>query len=734
MKFVSPIASLREHIASMPKDRPALLDYEPKTESQVISYGELQEQVAHAAAFLSEHLKKGDVLALAMSNSPQLLILSWAAWAVGIVTAPLDVKRDTGEQHNFKLKETKATLLIAQKGFFNEHDKSQLMLPVTEIEGIPESKAKVEWEEGLSHDALILFTSGTTSHPKGALLTLENLIANAEGIQEWFKIQQDDRFLVQLPLHHINSTTFCLAALLAGASIAIPAGYSKSRFWQTAADTKSTFTSLVPTICFDQLVEQEAFLKAKDKVRLNRIQIGSAPVLVADVQQFMKQYGIKLFQGYGQTETALRVTGVPLDADDAFYDRLVEENCIGVPMKWAEVKVVKDNGELCKEGEEGELAVKGPVVMKCYLNNNSGFRDDWFMTGDLGYVKEIEGKPFFYLKGRIKEIIIKGGINISPVAVEDAVKRLCFAAEQVYVVGVEDKRYGEEVGAVVVWKGEPAMPQLKHALLTPSDILSEYETPQYVTAITPEELPTTSTGKVQRSVLKEKNLPFEKVNVVATSADHEFVRLTQSSQLLKEAHQLYNHCWQPLEINREAFKEHVAHNVVIAAVSNGKVEGLISCKVTDKTQEELSSMNYSEVAALPLQLTGKTVVCISVCSSSYVPRDIPEVAELSGSRTIEAYIPTDPIMKFHAKEKGGIGGADIVAIIPGGRPEDKRALGYTVLVAYPELSKEPVLGDGPVSVQLIEAAMKFAYGLRIQHVLAYSRPIGLGAHIASLQR
>ena len=260
--------------------------------------------------------------------------------------------------------------------------------------------------------------------------------------------------MVNLPLHHINSTTFCLSSLLAGASIAIPPSYSKSRFWKQAAETGASFTSIVPTIAYDQLSQKEEFMKFKCKLKLNRIQIGSAPVVVNDVKRFMETFGVPLYQGYGQTETALRVTGVPLELDGKTYKKMVESNCIGKAMKFAEVEIIDDKGNILGEKKDGEIAVKGPIVMKGYLGNHKAFRNGYFLSGDIGYYKIINGERFYYFKGRSKEVIIKGGINISPMAVEDKLRRISRDIERVYVIGVADKRYGEEVAAVICWKKE----------------------------------------------------------------------------------------------------------------------------------------------------------------------------------------------------------------------------------------------------------------------------------------
>src|SRR3989338_548332 len=397
MSLLTPIKGLRERIVSLAQkypDKAALVGCDEEGNvRQRLTYQELSRSLELAAAYLAGlGLKKGDRVALAFKNSPELLILSWAAWASGIVSVPMDTKRETGESYQYKLALNKVRVLIAQGGALKDIEKKYLEgVEVTDFVGFPEKAVTdIEWEPDLAHLALILFTSGTTGHPKGAMLTLENLIVNADGIRQWLKFSAEDTFLVNLPLHHINSTTFCLSTLLAGGTIAIPPNYSNSNFWQQMAKSGATVTSIVQSILFDQVSRGNEFEAVKGNIKLTRIQIGSAPVVTHTVQEFRKKYGIAVYQGYGQTETALRVTGVPMDISKELYEKLVEENSIGSPMPWADLQISNEEGKFLGEGDEGELVVKGPAIMEGYLGREPAFRDGYFLTGDIGYYKVIE--------------------------------------------------------------------------------------------------------------------------------------------------------------------------------------------------------------------------------------------------------------------------------------------------------------------------------------------------------
>lgn len=479
---------------------------------ETLSYEALLEKMERALQYLQTlGLKEKDCIALAFTNSIDLLILSWSAWSMGIITIPLDTKNDIGELYAYKIRITQSKYLIVQ-------EKIQKSIDQASIEGVRieifsgflyrSEKELPILQKNPDHIALILFTSGTTGHPKGAQLSLQNLIVNADGIRRWFDIRDTDRFLVNLPLHHINSTTFCLSILLSGGSIAIPPTYSSSNFWNQVSKTQSTITSIVQSIVYDQLVRESEFMHVKNDILLNRIQIGSAPVIAHSALEFEDTYHIPLYQGYGQTETALRVTGVPLSLSSALHKKIVEENSIGISMPWADVQIASNTGEHLGENEEGELIVRGDAVMRGYVGKEPAFQNGYFLTGDIGYFKIIDKKKFFFLKGRKKEIIIKGGVNISPTAVENRLKKVSVDIDQVYVIGVVDDRYGEEVAAIICWKKhvdtDQAFKKLKKNILSHTPLIGAYEAPKYLLSLSPEKLPRTSTGKVQRMILKKQ--------------------------------------------------------------------------------------------------------------------------------------------------------------------------------------------------------------------------------------
>lgn len=748
---INNLYSYISYLAEKYPNNPAVISYDDSgSVKEKISYALLKEKLeSFVGLLLRNNLLAGDSCAIALRNSSELLLLSWAAWCVGITTVPLDMKKDTLNEHIYKINLSKAKIIVTKNNELNGSEKKSLgkKVKIINLDSVNSNNKgnNLPWKSSLNHRALILFTSGTTAHPKGVKLSLENLVVNAEGIKKWLRIRSVDRFIVNLPLHHINSTTFCLSTLLAGGSIAIFSNYSNSRFWERIAISVATLTSIVPSICFDQLSRQKEFNKFRDRIKLSRIQIGSAPVVVSDVKKFMNLFNIPLYQGYGQTETALRVTGVPLDLDKKTYEKLIDSNSIGKPMDWAKVEIMDEDGVILGEGEDGEIGVKGKAVMEGYIGIKEGFRNGYFLTGDIGYFKIINSERYFFLKGRKKEIIIKGGINISPVAVENKLKKISSDIDQAYVIGVDDKRCGEEVGAVVCWKKginvEKAKTSLKYKLIQGSKHISFYESPQYIASFEPQNLPMTSTGKIQRSILKNKinSEDFEQTSLIYKNSNYRFFYLLTNSLYFTEAFNLYNYCWDPLRLETDEFKKQIKNgSAIIVLDNNNKVKGLILLVRTGISEETLSSISYSKLISLGQKSVASgnrdSFVCIAICSSNYKPYDIPKINTKPTAEDVKKYLFSghDGVYNFHTKAKGGLdNGAKLAAILPNARPEDKSSLGFNMLMKYPKIDKSIKINeDAPISVQLIEVVMWLAWNIDVKTVYAFSRPAGLAKYLS----
>ncbi len=753
----SSISKLLENHAMHFSNKDALIFIDVDTnKKETYSYAELLNKVQSLTDLFSNvfDLKKGDRIALHLGNTPLLLFSHFAAWAIGAITVPLDLKRDTDDKKVFKISSTKARLIIgasSEKAHFQNLLSGVDFLTDSEIE--KHQKTQDLPSNALSDPSLILFTSGTTANPKGVALTSNNIFLNADGIIDWLKITSSDIFYIVLPLHHINSTTMSMATILTGGTIVLSSRYTKTHFFQTIAQNKCTLSSIVPTICLDLLSEEEQFKLHKSSLaQLSRIQIGSAPVVPSDVEKFHQLYQIPLVQGYGSTETALRVAGVsPWELSDAIFQELTIKNSIGEELKWNNLSIRDNNGKEARESEEGELCVRGPILTLGYLNDKNStqdaFYDGWFHTGDLGYWKNINNKKQYFINGRAKEIIIKGGINISPLSIEDAILKSFPQVKTCYVVGAPDRRLGEEIAAVIVVKNTityQAAQELKKEIQNNTKSLSSYEKPQYVFIVQEHTLPKTSTGKVQRVIIRSY---IQHLLTPIFEDETSIIRqLTPfDDDLLKTGLLIHNTRWgNGLSIDKITLDEATTEGIVLGAINkqSNKLEGILFA-LKAKSDDIISlSEKYKTYDKATHNLTlksnepdGDALLLVSVATNGEpfhvtTPENEDELKKIAKD-IIPIYLPNDPVISFHMKPKAGFAkGASVLHIIPKGREADIASLGYSVIMQYDALHQEPVVNPrSPLGIQLLEASFLYGYQHNIKKIFAYSRPAGLLSHL-----
>ncbi len=756
-----------------------------KNEEYVVSYKKLAELTNRTANFLFRNgVKKGDRIAFMMQNKSDVIILELAAGLIGASSVPLDLKRDALERKMFKLKDTNAKLVFARTDDEEaEKDivKIKEILPSVEfvllnddysLERVVDSQPKdltFPVSNSLEDEYLVLYTSGTTANPKGVSLTVRACFSGAEGVINWQQLSSFDRFNVVLPLHHINSTIFSLGALLVGGTIILNSRYSASRFWEIISRYKPTVTSIVPTILHDLLVRKEGyFAKRYDISSLKRILIGSAPVLPEETLKFYETFKVKVIQGYGQTETALRVTGVPINIEKEMYHEIIRMNSIGVELSNCTVTIL-DNGKEAEEKEEGEICVRGPVLANGYLNDieetNKAFSDGWFHSGDLGYYKIIDGQKYFFTKGRIKEIIIKGGINISPVAIEDALLKSFSEIDQVCAVGYFDSRMGEDVAAVIYFKQgfpEERRKGMLNQIIEDGRLgklgISRYEAPQKVFEAK-EELPKTSTGKIKRVEVKEMVKDWMKDE----KAKNYYCRLIGNNEenILSKAVEINNKRWN-IKSNFLEFKERAKNGYLTGVFDDeGNLYGTLSAlQIGEEKMNNISTWN--ELTGNGTLNTNDTNGDVLLCVAIYV--DMKDVAgnkftsenplvnallnnewennlryknaiEFLGKSVIENYVKTnlDNVIRFHRKPKGGFDkGGEVIKILPNGRTEDRDSLHYNVLIKYPEITDKTniIKSKASPSVLLIEHVLTLAKEKKCKKVMAFSRPAQFKFYLA----
>ncbi len=348
-------------------------------------------------------------------------------------------------------------------------------------------------EVAVDDNAIILYTSGTTGTPKGAMLTHENVYSNARDVAHYLDIQEKDRVIATLPVFHVFALTVVVnAPLLSGATVLLAPKFSPTEIFALAREQKATVFAGVPTMY--NFLYQLPEGNPEDFSTIRLAISGGASLPVALLHNFEQKFNVRVSEGYGLSEASPVTCFNPLDRDR-------KAGSIGTSISNVENRVVDVNGQEVPVGEVGELIVRGPNVMKGYYKmpeeTAMAIRDGWLYTGDLA---KVDDEGYFYIVDRKKDMIIVGGFNVYPREVEEVL----FAHNNIVeaaVVGFPDPNLGEAVHAYVVLK--------EVAATTTEDLLSycgkhmvKYKVPKVIEIM--DELPKNTTGKILRRSLKEK--------------------------------------------------------------------------------------------------------------------------------------------------------------------------------------------------------------------------------------
>jgi long-chain acyl-CoA synthetase len=344
--------------------------------------------------------------------------------------------------------------------------------------------------------AMLMYTSGTTGKPKGVLLSHGNMLHAGRTVSAAHALTPDDRVLSSLPLYHINGQCIgVVSPLVSGGSIVLPHRFSVSRWWPLVEQYRPTWLNVVPTIIAYLLhgpAPTASQATAIDGVRFARS--ASAPLPPEQHRAFEERFGVPVIEAMGLTECASVAFCNSLDPN---------ERKIGSPGGpiGLEARVVAPDRRVLPAGERGEIQLRGDNVMIGYYRAPDATaqavdRDGWLSTGDLGYC---DGEGRYYITGRLKELIIKGGENIAPREIDEALLAHPAVLEGA-AVGVADPMYGQEILACVVLK--PGSMCSEAALREHCErLLGRYKAPRYVRFVA--ELPKGPSGKVQRLQLAE---------------------------------------------------------------------------------------------------------------------------------------------------------------------------------------------------------------------------------------
>jgi long-chain acyl-CoA synthetase len=338
--------------------------------------------------------------------------------------------------------------------------------------------------------AVILYTSGTTGQPKGVQLTVGNIASEQEATDQALDIKPNDKVIAVLPFFHVFGLSNVLhLALVHGASVVLVPQYSPGNLLKTIMKSQPSLIIAIPTMYVHlQVLMARKGTGLPESVRL--CVSGAAPLPVETIEAFEKAAGSKVLEGYGLTETVGACCLNPPKGKTKI-------GSIGIPLAGYEMKIVNKNGKECPQGEVGEIAVKGKGVTEGYYNlpedTKEAIVNNWFLSGDLGYQDE---DGYFFVTDRKKELIIKGGFNISPREVEIVLSGHA-AVKEAAVIG-QKKGEREDVVAFVTTK-EPV--SAKELLSHCKASLSSFKVPDTIHFM--DVLPMSLTGKVLKKELVE---------------------------------------------------------------------------------------------------------------------------------------------------------------------------------------------------------------------------------------
>ena len=472
--------------------------------------------VATQVACLANHLfdlglQAGENVAIMLTNGPEFLVAWFAVNQIGAVAVPVNVHY-TADELGYLVENAEIVAVVTEPRFLPVFEMIAPRAGAVRYRILARSDAAPEgyvpfatiMGEGDPTDrgvplapgdpSQIIYTSGTTSRPKGAVLDHNNSVLQGISVAMLLGMRSTDRICVVLPLFHVNAQFVgVIPTLTVGGTVVLLDAFSATRYWKQVRTHRCTGISIVPMILRTLLAQPPTEADSAHDVRFSFYALPTAP---EEWETFEKRFKVTLVEGYGLTETYGICTSNPL-----VYG-LTKRHCIGLPLPGHEVRVVDEDMNDLPQGQVGQIVVGGKPLFSRYYKNEAAsadcMRDGWFLTGDNGYL-DADGYLNFFDRG--KDVIKRAGENIAATEVERVLNDHPEILESA-VIGVFDPLRDEAVKAYVVRQKGATIDEAQ-VIAWCSTYLSRFKVPSFVEFR--DDLPKTSIGKIQKFMLKNEN-------------------------------------------------------------------------------------------------------------------------------------------------------------------------------------------------------------------------------------
>jgi acyl-CoA synthetase (AMP-forming)/AMP-acid ligase II len=482
-----------------------------------VAYGEAVSMVNRRAnALIGAGLQPGDRVAILAKNSIEYVLLYFAAAKAGIAVVPLNYRLAPPEW-SYMLGDARPRMLFASGHYLAAIDAMREgLVTIERFVSLDAAGARgwepidtwvLDWpstpplrEIDEESDVYQMYTSGTTGHPKGAVLTHRAVTANMRQIGQALQLEPGERSLVVVPLFHAAAVPSTFSCILRGGSLTIHEDFKPDAVVRALSEERICYTVLVAAMIQACLVAvPDVAARRYDSLRL--IYYGASPIAEQTLRRAIEVFGCGFIQSYGMTEAAQSLTFLsPQDHQRGLQQHPHLLLSAGRAASDTQIRIVDANDAPLPNGTLGEIVARGPQLMRGYWNRPQGsaetLRGGWLHTGDLG---TLDDEGYLYVQDRLKDMIVSGGENVYPRVVEDVLSGHPAIAEAA-VIGVPDERWGETVKAVVVLQPGAGATEAEIIAFCRGK-LGGFELPRSVDFV--DALPRTPTGKVLKRVLRE---------------------------------------------------------------------------------------------------------------------------------------------------------------------------------------------------------------------------------------